>query len=324
MKRTNIEWTDLSSNPLQYRTADGKVAWACVKHSSGCANCYSEAIAERFERGKAFTRANMEGLTPFLAEEELWHILTAQKIGGKPVAGSKCFLGDMTDVFGDWVPDALLDQLFAALAMRRDVTFQILTKRADRMAEYFNTPNRRQIIAKQVMPLSNQLASAAGTHTKRLKLDDFEAAFLAPGPFRNIWLGTSCENQAAADERIPHLLATPAAVRFLSCEPLLGEVDLEQWLPSGTKTFDTSGDLMPAVDWVIVGGESGPGARPLNPSWVKDIVNQCRAASVACFVKQLGANVIDFAGAIKDTKGGDPSEWPEDLRVREFPKVGAA
>jgi hypothetical protein len=97
VKRTDIEWTDLSSNPLQYRDRSGRVVWACVKHSSGCAHCYSETIANHYQRGKPFTRANMEELTPFLDEKELKHILTAQRIDKRPVPGSRCFLGDMNE-----------------------------------------------------------------------------------------------------------------------------------------------------------------------------------------------------------------------------------
>jgi protein gp37 len=320
MKRTNIEWTDLSANPLKYRDASGQVVWGCVKKSSGCANCYAETIAHHWQRGGPFTRATMEGLTPFLSEEELYHILTAQRIGGKPVAGSKCFLGDMTDVFGDWVSDELLDTLFAAIAMRRDVTFQVLTKRADRMADYFRTPDRKQKIAGRVMDLSNMLARQRQSHTARLKLDEFSAAFAGSGPIRNLWLGVSAENQAAADERIPHLLATPAAVRFLSCEPLLGPLDLSAYLwkasaagydwPSGQPAEPTE-EARRELHWVIVGGESGPGARPFRVEWARSLVQQCREAGVACFVKQ-------DSGPKPGAQGRIPLEiWQH----KEFPHV---
>lgn len=162
----------------------------------------------------------------------------------------------------------------------------------------------------------------------------------------NVWLGASVENQAAADERIPHLFATPAAVRFLSCEPLLGAVDLRRLPAAGTYERDAlrghykgtvTRDFVPTdrIDWVIVGGESGPGARPMHLEWARSLVGQCKAAGVACFVKQLGAvpqwnhvvpgcsvrEAIETLG-LKDRKGGDPEEWPADLRVREFPACG--
>lgn len=138
---------------------------------------------------------------------------------------------------------------------------------------------------------------------------------------RNVWLGTSVENQDAADTRIPHLFKAPGAVRFLSCEPLLGPVDL--------------GAYIHGLDWVIVGGESGNKARPCMVDWIRAIRDQCKEAGVACFIKQLGAlpftphpgvewNGYDFVYDdqldLNDKKGGDWSEWPEDLRVREFPK----
>src|SRR5438128_1214868 len=137
---TGIEWTDASSNPLKYRDAKGRVVWACVKVSSGCANCYAEALARRFNRGDTFTRGHMEGLTPFVDEREITRLLVARSLAGKRV-----FACDMTDLFGEWVPDELIDRILAAMVLRPDVTFQVLTKRAERMARYFadeDTPVR--------------------------------------------------------------------------------------------------------------------------------------------------------------------------------------
>jgi len=159
----------------------------------------------------------------------------------------------------------------------------------------------------------------------------------------NVWLGTSVENQRCADERIPQLLRIPAKLRFLSVEPMLEEVDL---VCSSAIWSDMNGKIRPNyqqpgrhVDWVIVGGESGPGARPCNVDWVRGIVRQCQDAGVPCFVKQLGseARVIacsecgeigcDCRGATRTThlllkhpKGGDPAEWVADLQVRQFPQ----
>jgi protein gp37 len=143
-------------------------------------------------------------------------------------------------------------------------------------------------------------------------------------PLPNVWLGVSVENQATADERIPLLLQTPAAVRFLSCEPLLRLIEIRRPATMGApKTGER-------LDWVIVGGESGPEARPCDLAWVRSLVSQCQAASVPVFVKQLGARpTCDGCGdliAIKgpqDRKGGDPDEWPPDLRVREYPTTAA-
>jgi protein gp37 len=148
-----------------------------------------------------------------------------------------------------------------------------------------------------------------------------------PWPLPNVWLGVSVEDQKTADERIPLLLKTPAAVRFVSYEPALGPVDFERWVD---RTTDGSG-----IDWLIIGGESGPGARPCDIEWIRSAVRQCKAAGVAVFMKQLGAKPgksirapdSDHSGRdywepikLKSRKGGDPTEWPADLRVREFPK----
>ena len=156
-------------------------------------------------------------------------------------------------------------------------------------------------------------------------------AFYRLGPngwnFPNVWLGVSVEDQNTADERIPLLLQTPAAVRFVSYEPALGLVDFNaipnRWKGNGA-----------GIDWVIVGGESGPRARPFDLRWALNTVEQCRKAGVACFVKQVGSKpfISERPGLrylpftppneyrFHDRKGGDPEEWPEMIRVRQFPK----
>jgi protein gp37 len=137
-----------------------------------------------------------------------------------------------------------------------------------------------------------------------------------------VWFGTSVEDQQRADERIPELLKIPARVRFLSVEPLLEKIDFTYSCFNGADSLRT----MPGIHWVIFGGESGRGARPCNIEWIRDGVRQCRAAGVKPFVKQMGSFSIEEQGSQRrrilwdDSKGGDPSEWPEDLRVREFPK----
>ncbi len=310
MNKTSIEWTDYSSNLIKYRDPDGKVVYGCVKVSPGCANCYASAISKRFSGGE-FTASRQKTLTPFFDEEEARRILRSR------ATGKKVFVGDMTDVLGEWVPDEMLDRMFAVFALRPDLTFQVLTKRPERMRAYLANPHTSAVAAGMRWPLPN------------------------------VWLGVSVEDQAAADERIPALLDTPAAVRFLSCEPLLERVDLEPWLrrvaTSGPGWRMTGGSAMAiadiVLDWVIVGGESGPGARPCNFAWIRDIVAQCKAAGVPAFVKQLGANPeatipgswinelqssgppIDIIWRLRDRKGGDMSEWPEDLRMRQYPDV---
>lgn len=181
---------------------------------------------------------------------------------------------------------------------------------------------------------------------RRKEFADWLSAWLRGKPPQNIWLLASVENQAAADERIPHLLNIPAnipaVVRGLSCEPLLGPIDLRFKLqPSNPAVVEYQRRAIRShLQWVIIGGESGPKARPCNVEWIRSIKDQCRSAGVPCFVKQLGSNCVannklgfpdgtDFypsqRGPIRmilhHPKGGDPTEWPEDLRVRQFPEA---
>ncbi len=367
MNLTPIEWTDFSANPLKFRTADGRVVWACEKLSPGCTNCYAEDLSHRYggsRRAGDWNAATMATLTPFLDEAELRKMLTY-----KPAAGKRCFVGDMTDVFGSWVPDALLDRLFAVFALRPDVTWQILTKRAERMREYVSSKrnlwNGIPDFVGPTISTHDQVEAWCKDHgvprperERRLGIINngggFDYGKHTGWPLANVWLGVSVENQRFADERIPLLLQTPAAVRFISAEPLLGSVDLKAHMPKpmfycagcGKERFrpycspcqrdlDTVTNQIIGLDWVIVGGESGEEARPFAIEWARSIAEQCRAAGVPVFVKQLGAKpyvtVHGMSTAmddgqrheikLRDRKGGDPSEWPEDLRVREFPRV---
>ena len=350
MNKTSIEWTDYSSNLIKYRDYEDATVHGCIKVSAGCANCYASAISKRFSGGE-FTASRQKTLTPFFDEAE------AQRILRTRVTGKRIFVGDMTDVFGEWVPDALLDRMFAVFGLRPDLTFQVLTKRPERMREYMVDPDRYTCVDEAAAAISGE--SGVGVITR--------------WPLPNVWLGVSVEDQAAADERIPHLLATPAAVRFLSCEPLLGRVNLKLGRGGDCRRCGNRYCLngvhaefpKSRLDWVIVGGESGPGARPCDIGWIRGIVAQCQAAGVSAFVKQLGSKpVTAMRGSwinelqrhgpdiqqpygraacwacrteeckllwpgvpphvkrwlpLRDRKGGDMSEWPEDLRVREWP-----
>ncbi len=333
MQETSIEWVrrrfgdgtldrGYTSNPLRYRDKDGNVVHACVHASTGCLHCYAETMAGRWGRaGNKFTAPNMEGLTPFLDEKELHSILTY-----KPASGKMCFLGDMTDIFGEWVPDELLDQLFAVLALRHDVTFQVLTKRAERMQQYFGPSEELGGITRDAL--------VEGQAQKRYydRTGEDPSMWLAVHwPLPNVWLGVSAENQQYWDERLDFLGRTPAAVRFVSYEPALGPID-----PGNAFDDPPEGSEYGKIDWVIVGGESGPGSRPFDVRWAHHVIAQCKAAGVACFVKQLGAHpyakhqnpnctamdddIITWF-KLKHRKGGDPSEWHPDLHVREFPET---
>jgi protein gp37 len=241
VNRTSIEWTDFTTNPIRYRDPEGRSVHGCIKVSAGCANCYASAWSARGLTGEtdgAFTAKRQATLTPYFDDAE------AQRILRTRVTGKRVFVGDMTDVFGEWVPDALLDRMFAVFAMRPDLTFQLLTKRPERMRAYVASERRDTqgaiavTIREVVTP--EQVTAAMQEHRTHVLRDVVQRRW----PLPNVWLGVSVEDQAAADERIPALLDTPAAVRSLSCEPLLEPVDLEPWLATGL------------LHWVICGGES--------------------------------------------------------------------
>jgi protein gp37 len=328
MNRTSIEWTDFSANPLKFHDQAGKVVWGCVHASPGCQHCYAETLAKRYGRGGPFSVPTMNGLTPFLDEKELRRMLTY-----KPASGKRCFVGDMTDVFGPWVPDELLDRLFAVFALRNDVTWQVLTKRADRMRAYLSASDVRDRVTRIA-------AAVCGDPAPEMVVRFW--------PLLHVWLGVSCEDQARADERVYDLIGTPAAVRFVSAEPLLGPIDFRDIRPMRNKRTvvqplihwpeldalrgevvrDRMGFQCERLDWIIVGGESGAGARPCAIEWIDDIVSQCGTAGQPVFVKQTGSrpvfvtkdNAITGWIASHGQKGGDPQRWPESLRVREFPR----
>jgi protein gp37 len=295
---SKIEWTEKTWNPVKARNLEtGKVGNYCEKISAGCKHCYAEAINHRgmepSGNGLFYIVENRPKVEIFLNEDILMQPLQRRK-------PTTYFPGSMTDLFGDWVTDEMLDRIFAVMALCPQHTFQVLTKRARRMREYLNTP----FVCNRIFDQMRAITPDRGVWC----WDGMEQMF------RHIQLGVSCENQEQADKRIPDLIQTPAAVRFLSCEPLLGPV-----------TADLTG-----IDWLIIGGESGPGARPCEVPWVESLVKQCAEANVACFVKQLGAYAVAPAdkglrfrftgdGIEKWGKGADMDRWPLGLRVRQMP-----
>lgn len=267
------------NSSIQWTDSTWNPVRGCTKVSPGCAHCYAETFAERFRGVKGHPYE--QGFDLRLVPEKLDEPLKWRK-------PRKVFVNSMSDLFQDGVPIDYIARVFDTMALTPRHTYQILTKRAARMLE--------------VVP------QFAERHT---------AKDGSGWPLPNVWLGVSVENQHFADERIPLLLRTPAAVRFLSCEPLLEGLDLAKHRPGAL-----------GLNWVIVGGESGPGARPCKTWWIENIIGQCRFAGIAVFVKQLGGKPIDgynytedYDMNLKDRKGGDMSEWPADLRVREFPVI---
>jgi protein gp37 len=338
--RSSIEWTDATWNPTR----------GCDKVSAGCKHCYAETFAERWRGvpGHAYERGfDLRPVPEQLALPLRWR---------KP---KRIFVNSMSDLFHEDVPDEYIAAVFGVMAACPQHTFQVLTKRAERLPRWFAWVGEHGGAQKFIRANADKVRSlidAGGVRTEVIRgrtvrsmgdawMSVFNAAGVSAWPLPNVWLGVSTENQEAADERIPHLLATPATVRFVSAEPLLGPVRLDEiTLPDDLAAAArlsraqinalTDQDdehvynVHAKLDWVIVGGESGPGARPFDIAWGRSIVEQCRAAGVPVFCKQLGANPTEsYRDArnhgpmirLKSRKGGDPNEWPEDLRVRQFP-----
>jgi protein gp37 len=243
----------------------------------------------------------------------------------------RIFVNSMSDLFHEDVTFYQIAAVFGVMAACRQHTFQVLTKRPERMRVWFEWLD---VLAESVKakyphePIEGRYAEAL--ISAGVKVSDMPNAVPASWPLPNVWLGVSAENQEAADERIPLLQHCPAALRFVSAEPLLGSLYITWRL----KRTPESGGL-PPIDWVIAGGESGPGARPCALEWIEGLVGQCRDHDVPVFVKQLGATVVStqrttaggdwawYAG-LAERKGGNPSEWPVHLNVREFPEVRRA
>lgn len=328
--KTSIGWTDFAvGSPFVFRDKATKalIRNACVKCSTGCTSCYAETIGLRFKTGRAYTKAEMERLECHVDKGVIDSILRFKPRG--PYRGGttkpKVFLGDCTDLFGEWVPFEALDRVFAAMALRTDVIWQILTKRPERMAAYFKDPELVNVRAAEI---------AEATFYEHPKLGGWGTVYNNGDPWPHIWLGASVENQATAEARVKHLFKCQAPVLFLSVEPLLSDVDLCHAFGCGctglTATdkgypqFDFVCGLCdegekPPISWVIVGVESnGPrvGRLPGKSEakyWdaAASIVKQCRDAGVPCFHKQAPAG-----GLVSH----EMDEWPEPMRVREFPE----
>jgi len=351
---SRIEWTDETWNPVS----------GCTKVSAGCKFCYAETVANRFwaKQYPAVARMNGTPVSPRTFTDVWTHPdRLAQPLGWRKPR--RVFVNSMSDLFHPDVPDDFIDQVFAVMALCPQHTFQVLTKRPERMREYvsglgaspgdrigdacFDLEMRPEDSDCLVANIINGFAWWRDMPERGVPLDGSHPLW----PLPNTWLGVSVENQATADVRIPFLLQTPAALRFVSVEPLLAPVNLAK-IPAPNQCHQDAlsgrnlwnGRPMERLDWLIVGGESGPKARPCDVEWIRSIVQQCKAAGVPCFVKQLGARPYDGAtieptgefrtspetghrqmGAtvrtlgLRSHKGADPSEWPEDLRVREWP-----
>lgn len=288
--KTTIPWTDATWNPVT----------GCTPVSAGCENCYARRMVKRFPHIHGTFDATLPGqLIPrrgnFLFSEIQFHPSRIDQPlrWKKPRRIFVCSMGDLfhEDVKEEWIID-----VWRIMESARRHTFMLLTKRPARLKQFID---------------------AGMKHCGRATTD-------------NIWLGVTCENQEMADLRIPLLLQTPAAVRFVSVEPMLGPVVLDGdcyswrgwlrgWHCEAEARQDSRGELYPEpiqvenerINWVIAGCESGPGRRETKIEWLRDICCQCISAGVPVFIKQVSIN-----GRVSK----NPMEWPEDIRIREFPK----
>jgi protein gp37 len=341
MAETSIQWTSGPNGEPGY-TFNPWVG--CQRVSPGCEHCYAEAYDKRV--GGAPKHLRVRDDKPQLRwGPKADRIRTSVALWKQPLkwnreaaaAGQrrKVFCASLADVFDlhESIDSRWRLELFSLIRQTPDLDWLLLTKR----------PQNFPAVIDQALSLS---ARANDHHAYMGSPEAFEETRLWLHQWRggkapsNLWAGTTVEDQQRANERIPHLVAVPAAVRFLSCEPLLEDLNLDPWLDE-----DHLGFVNSEIDWVIIGGESGAGARPFDLGWARSLVWQCRnggrSVEPTPFVKQLGAKPVaiprDDNGVerrspggdvwppmpikLKDRHGGDMAEWPAELRVREFPEV---
>jgi len=348
---TGIAWTEATWNPIR----------GCSKVSAGCDHCYAMHTAYRFAgEGQPY-----EGLATRVNGRPAWtnRIAYIREHLADPLRWTRprrIFVNSTSDLFHPGVDDEYLAQIFAIMALAPQHTFQVLTKRPERMASWVTAgaePTRAHVRSFLDQATSGATAAGARAGVRRTLASLFPTlgavtgletavAALTSWPLPHVWLGVSVEDQKAAVTRIPHLLATPAAVRFLSCEPLLGPVTLDtiacrspyhhapgslnaltgEWWPvlglqPGVEAAQRLADDA-RIAWLIVGGESGPGARGMDPDWADDLRRQCASACVPFFFKQAGA-ILARTWRCTDPKGEKPAEWPAAFRVQDYPVVRA-
>jgi len=311
---TKIEWCDATWNPVV----------GCAPVSPGCANCYASALSVRWGKGKY--GANRERTLASKATLRLPYRLN-HRAKDRP---TRLFTASLSDVFDPvWPVDGHV-HLLKAIARCQNVNFILVTKRPERW---------RTVLEGVTSSPANRLPEVLPAALLAQSWLDGKAP-------DNVCVMASVESQEYADRRIPHLLSIPARWHGLSLEPLLGPVDFDgtrlEWI-APFKDCDASLNPTPKLDWLVIGGESGKGARSCRVEWIRSLVAQGQAAGAAVFVKQLGAQVEDFDAVgdnqfdatkcwpnwtrctdrvihLQHPKGGDPDEWPADLRVRQWPE----
>lgn len=304
---TAIEWTDATWNPIT----------GCSVVSPGCTNCYAMRLAgTRLQH-----HPSRAGLTTLSKAGPVWngHVRLNEDWLDQPLRwkrSRRIFVCAHGDLFHENVPDDWIDRVFVVMAAAPQHTFQVLTKRPDRMREWFagieGKADDRLFHAARAFGMSDEAACAVAnwvngySRWRRARADGNPLdGSVGRWPLPNVWLGVSAEDQQRADERISPLLKTPAVVRFLSCEPMLNSMPtMSAWLTGGRTC---TGRRRVGIDWVICGGESGPGARSMHPDWARSLRDQCFDAMVPFFMKQMAKK----------------APIPADLQVRQWPRSAA-
>lgn len=326
---------------MKYWNATWNPITGCTSASEGCANCWAKELHERFHGKGSFDKVTLH-------EDRLTQPLHWRK--------PRVVFTDMCDPFHEAVPDAFLDRMMAVIALSPQHQFLLLTKRSKRMLEYMT---RREVLPGSFSRKFGAEYKTPCDKVYSLIRDHYgykDRELLWPLP--NLWLGITAETQQTADERIPDLLTTPAAHRWISVEPMLGPIDLHAVPRPDNAYFQWRGETgcigpksepddyvyacKQGISWVIVGGESGSKARPCNVDWIRGVVGQCKDAGAPVLVKQMGSGPVihpnqwcewfdsaDWPGQtvatemeirLRSRSGADPSAWPADLRVQQYPE----
>ncbi len=313
---TKIEWTKAPG----FKGETWNPTTGCTRVSAGCDHCYAVKQTHRLEnmgllkKYGGLTVLNSKGDRHFNGVVKCHeHTLEIPLRWRKP---RMVFVNSMSDLFHEAVPFEFIDRVFAVMALCPQHTFQVLTKRPERMAEYFS--ERKWGEDDHFEWTRDALVEGEAQSLYEQQHGEDPSMWLAVHwPLPNVWLGTSVEDQPSADQRIPHLLKCPAAVRFLSCEPLLGALNVERAVWTHARDIKVYQEGQ-AVDWVIVGCESrGAFLGRFADEYAKaasSIIEQCRDAGVPAFHKQM---------PIKRRVSHDMSKWPEPLCVRQWPAVTA-
>lgn len=312
--KSKIEWTDATWTPIT----------GCSLVSEGCRNCYAAGLAatrlKNHPSRVGLARKNADGVAKFTGEVRFNEQWLDQPLRWR--RGRKIFVCAHGDLFHESVPDEWIDRVFAVMALCPQHTFQVLTKRPERMRDYLS-PGRAHPVGLEALAVTAECyARNSKSNVGDRCILQGDIAHLKVWPLTNVWLGVSVEDQATADERIPLLLDTPAAKRFISAEPLLGPLDLYNGDPDprlggheATQTFigewwepgdDLKGPVRYGIDWVVVGGESGLNARPMHADWVRSLRDQCTEAQVPFFFKQWGEfREFDIGSSVPDEIDND-------------------